>query len=184
MEVIPNIKPRPRLLNSVAGEVQASSPAASATASKHQLRRSGTFGGNGRAIFVGLLLGALAISAVGYLRSTDDAADTHLASVRKFFAVRTRSVSLGRPQSVGDATLRVQIAPSMLRVTAIALGHPRLAIINGKEVTEGDSITLNSPDGGISVSMRVVNIIEGRIELTDGTEIITAPLANEKGSLR
>ena len=184
MQVIPNIKPVPRLLNSAAAEVQAGSSTGSVKASKHRLQRTGTFGGNGRAIFIGLLLGALAVAAVGYLRSTDEAADTHLASVRKFFAVRTRSVSIANPSSGGNAALRVQIDPSMLRVTAIALGHPRLAIINGKEVTEGDSITLSSADGGISVSMRITNIVEGRIELTDGTEIVTAPLVNAKGSLR
>lgn len=184
MQLIPNIKPAPRLLHSAAEEVQAGSSAASAKASKHRLKRAGAFGGNGRAIFIGLLIGALAVSAAGYLRSTDEAGETHLGSVRKFFAVRTRSVMIRNVGSDKGAGLRVQIDPSMLRVTAIALGHPRLAIINGKEVTEGDSVTLNSPDGGISVTMRIVNIVEGRIELTDGTEIITAPLANGKGSLR
>ena len=184
MEVIQNIKSRPRLLESAAAEVQAGSSPLNSKASKHRLKRSDTFGGNGRAIFIGLLLGALVVSGTGYLRSTDDAGDTHLASVRKFFAVRTRSVLIRTVHRGDGAALRVHIDPSMLRVTAIALGHPRLAIINGKEVTEGDSITLNSPDGGISVTMRIVNIVEGRIELTDGTEIITAPLVNSKGSLR
>ena len=184
MQLIPNVKPAPRLLNSAAAEIKARTSAANVKASKHRLKRSGTFGGNGRAIFIGLLLGALVVAAAGYLRSTDLAGETHLASVRKFFAVRTSSVLVPTERTDKGAALRVQIDPSMLRVTAIALGHPRLAIINGKEVTEGDSITLNSPDGGISVTMRIVNIVEGRIELTDGTEIITAPLLNGKGSLR
>jgi hypothetical protein len=181
MQLIPNIKPAPRLLNTAARE--AASSAANSKPSKHRLQRAGTFGGNGRAIFIGLLLGAVAVSAVGYLRSTDADGDTHLASVRKFFAVRTRSV-LVRTMDGAGAPLRVHIDPSMLRVTAIALGHPRLAIINGKEVAEGESITLNSANGGITVTMRVVNIVEGRIELTDGTQIITAPLVNNNGSVR
>ena len=172
MQVIPNIKPTPRLLDTAAVEVRSSGAAVD---SKHRLKRAGSFGGNGRAIFIGLLLGALVVTAAGYFSQHRDSAEHHLASVRRFFAVRTSTVFVEKPDPGKAGPIRVEIHPSMLRVTAIALGHPRLAIINGKEVTEGDSLTLNSPDGSVSVTLRIVNIVEGRIELTDGTKVMTAP---------
>ena len=174
MEVIPNIKSSPRLLNSAAVEVQSSSSPNHAD-SRHKLKPSGGFG-RGKAIFYGLLFGALAITGAGYLSHPGESVEHQLASVRRFFAVRTHSVYVKDPSSETGGPLSVQINPSMIRVTAIALGHPRLAIINGKEVAEGDSITLTTRDGGISVTLRIVNIIEGRIELTDGTHVVTAPL--------
>ena len=177
MQVIPNIKAPPRLLESAAVEVKSAGGEAG-PASRHKLKRSGSSGG-GRAIFNGLLLGALAVAAGGYFSQSGEAVEHQLASVRRFFAVRTSTVVVVKPEGTGGP-LRVQIDPSMLRVTAIALGHPRLAIINGKEVTEGDSLTLNSPDGSISVTLRIVNIVEGRIELTDGTQVMTAPLSSSR----
>ena len=174
MQVIPNEKQAPRLLDSAAVEVDSATLDIS-RALMEERNRSRSFGA-GRAIFFGLLLGALAVAAGGYFSQSGEAVEHQLASVRRFFAVRTSSVLVVKPEGAGGP-LRVQIDPSMLRVTAIALGHPRLAIINGKEVTEGDSITLNSPDGSISVTLRIVNIVEGRIELTDGTQVMTAPLS-------
>ena len=177
MQVIPNDKSSPRLLETAAVDVQsASSP--NAHDSRHRLGRSGGFG-KGRAILFGLLFGALGVAGAGYLARQGESAEDHVASVRRFFAVRTRSVSVAKVDGHGSP-IAVQIAPSMIRVTAIALGHPRLAIINGKEFTEGDSLTLTTAGGGISVSLRIVNIVEGRIELTDGTHVITAPLANSR----
>lgn len=179
MEVIPNAKSSPRLLESAAVEVQSSS-SPNYTASRHKLHRSSGSFGNGKAIFYGLLFGALAITGAGYLSHPGESVEHQLASVRRFFAVRTHSVFVKNPRSETGGPLSVQIDPSMIRVTAIALGHPRLAIINGKEVAEGDLLTLTSRDGGISVSLRIVNIVEGRIELTDGTQVVTAPLSNTR----
>lgn len=175
MQVIPNIKPSPRLLSSVGAEVRNGGDPARQD-SRHKLKRSSSLG-NGRAIFLGLLLGALAVSAVGYFWHSPESADHHMASVRRFLAVRTQKVSTPLAPSEKPSTLTVQIHPSMIRVTAIALGHPRLAIINGKEVTEGDAITLKTRDNRTSVTLHIVRIVEGRIELTDGTHVITAPLA-------
>ena len=181
MQVIPNIKASPRLLNSAAVEVR-SAPGAAGKSSRHKLKRASGGGGNGRAIFMGLLLGGLLVAAVSYCLTRKESVEDQLASVRRFLAVRTRSVAVIQAPSDKAGPLRVHIDASMLRVTAIALGHPRLAIINGKEVTEGDSLTLNSPDGSISVKMRIVNIVEGRLELTDGTQIVTAPLSAKGGA--
>ena len=182
MQVIPNVKPSPRLLTSVAAEVRGG-PQSLSKASGHKLKRSRSLG-NGRAIFLGLLLGVMAVSGVAYLWQSPESTEHHMASVRRFIAVRTQKVSTPVARSENTASVIVQIHPSMLRVTAIALGHPRLAIINGEEVTEGDSITLKTRGGGTSVTLRVVNIVEGRIELTDGTHVVTAPLASSSTSTR
>jgi hypothetical protein len=61
-------------------------------------------------------------------------------------------------------------------VSAIALGHPRLAVINGRSVAEGDSITVHTPSHAVAVTLRVVKIADGRISLTDGTQVITTRL--------
>lgn len=181
MQVIPNVKPSPRLLSSVAADVRSSEDPPSGV-SRHKLKRAGSFG-NGRAIWFGLLLGALVVSGTTYFWHSPESAEHQLASVRRFLAVRTQRVSTIVVPSESTGALSVRIHPSMLRVTAIALGHPRLAIINGKEVTEGDAITLKTPDGGITVTLRIVNIVEGRIELTDGTHVVTAPLASSATKL-
>ena len=178
MQIIPNDKSSPRLLESAAVDFRRdSSP--NSERPRHKLSRSGG-PARGRAILFGLLLGGLVIAGGGYFSHQRESVEHQFASVRRFFAVRTQSVFLTKPAGNEGGPLSVQIDPSMIRVTAIALGHPRLAIINGKEVTEGDALTLTSRGGGISVTLRVVNIVEGRIELTDGTHVVTAPLSNSR----
>jgi hypothetical protein len=61
-------------------------------------------------------------------------------------------------------------------VTAISLGHPRLAIINGQQVAEGEWITVHTPVASVALSLKVLRIGDGRIDLSDGTQEITARL--------
>jgi hypothetical protein len=61
-------------------------------------------------------------------------------------------------------------------VTAIVLGHPRLAVINGRSLAEGDNLVLHAPTMSVAITLRVLRISDGRIELTDGTQTITAQL--------
>ena len=70
----------------------------------------------------------------------------------------------------------VQLSTDVIRVTAIALGHPRLAVINGRSVTEGDTVTVHTPNHAVAVTLRVVKIADGRIDLTDGTQTVSARL--------
>jgi hypothetical protein len=56
------------------------------------------------------------------------------------------------------------------------LGHPRLAVINGRAVAEGDWITLHGPNRAVAVTLRVLKIADGRVDLTDGTQTISAQL--------
>jgi hypothetical protein len=99
--------------------------------------------------------------------------------VRRFLAVRTHKIAEhNSPADVGSL-LKVQLSPELIRVTAIALGHPRLAIINGNEVMEGDTVTVKGYGGTVSVTLTVVKISEGKIDLTDGTRVITTRLPSK-----
>ena len=70
----------------------------------------------------------------------------------------------------------IELSNDMVRVSAISLGHPRLAIINGKAVTEGDAVTLQAPESSIGVTLRVVRIGDGSIDLSDGKKMFSARL--------
>jgi hypothetical protein len=70
----------------------------------------------------------------------------------------------------------VPISSSMVQITAISLGNPSLAIINGKRVAEGDIVPLHTSHPAVKVKLRVQKIADGQIELTDGTQVLTAYL--------
>lgn len=65
----------------------------------------------------------------------------------------------------------------MVQVTAISLGHPRLAVINGHQVAEGDSFALHITPASVVVRLRVLKIVDGRIDLTDGQQVLSVRLA-------
>jgi hypothetical protein len=64
----------------------------------------------------------------------------------------------------------------MVHVTAISLGNPPLAIVNGKRVAEGDLVPLHTAWPAVIVKLRVLKISDGQIDLTDGTQVLTAHL--------
>jgi hypothetical protein len=70
----------------------------------------------------------------------------------------------------------VPIAATMVHVTAISLGDPPLAIVNGKRVAVGDQVPLHSPWPAVIVKLRVLKITDGQIDLTDGNQVLTAHL--------
>ena len=63
-----------------------------------------------------------------------------------------------------------KISLEEVHVTAISLGHPRLAIINGKQRGEGDEIVASS------TRLRITKISDGEVELSSGAQVITARL--------
>ena len=67
-----------------------------------------------------------------------------------------------------------KISLENVHVTAISLGHPRLAIINGKPRGEGDEIVASS------TRLRITKISDGEIELSNGVQVITARLEPPK----
>ena len=168
MRIIWKSSPSPRLLNTVASDVARNK--AEPPTGKFSLKRASLFSGNGRAIFVGIVVGAaiFAILGVTYTR--------HQSQKRQ----RDAGARAGA-EAAGPSAL---ILTNQIQVSAISLGEPRLAIVNGKQVTEGESITVTTPDQLTTVRLRIVRIADGRIDLSDGTQVITARLETSRGPIR
>ena len=68
----------------------------------------------------------------------------------------------------------VKISPDMVHVTAISLGQTRLAIINGKQLAEGNELAVPA------TRLRIVKISDGQVELSNGAQVIKASLETSK----
>jgi len=78
------------------------------------------------------------------------------------------------PDPLGNRGGLVPISPDMLHVTSIALGNPRLTIVNGKRLAEEDWLVVKTPNGEASV--RVISIQDGFVRFKHGGETIDARL--------
>ena len=176
MRLIRKSSPSPRLLNTVVPEVAASK--VEIPPGKTALKGASLFSGNGRAIFVGIVVGAAILSILGitYTRHQSQKRQRE-AGVRA--AVTTPNISPAE-----SPFLPASILTSQIRVSAISLGEPRLAIVNGKQVTEGENITVSIPGRLTTARLRVVKIADGRVDLSDGTQLITALLETSRGPIR
>ncbi len=172
MRLISQKLPAPRLLSTVVTDVR-DKPAERASM-RSRLKGVSLFTGNGRAIFLGLVAGAALICVVGFLYRREQVARQHAEEARRMVAVSTQSVS--RPEPIV-----IQISADLIHVTAISLGHPRLATINGRTVAEGEFLTLHTPTANVAVTLRVARISDGVIELTNGPQLITARLEVRSG---
>lgn len=68
----------------------------------------------------------------------------------------------------------VKISPEAIHVTAISLGQPRLAIVNGKQLGEGDEVVAEA------ARLRIVKISDGEVEFSSGAQVVLARLAPPK----
>jgi len=176
MHLIPSRMPEPRLLSSAVRNLPKTAEPAEDSSGRSRLKGDGLFTGNGRAIFIGLGVAAVVIFGSGWIFERHLSLKHDEVAVPKVIPVITQSV-LGPPPS--NATPRpvvVHINADVLRVSAIVLGHPRLAVINGHSVAEGDTFVLHTPTKSVAVTLRVLKISDGQIELSDGTQVITARL--------
>lgn len=176
MRLLPQRGPAPRLLNSVVAEPRFRKPGGAESDVRSRLRGVSIFSGNARAMFLGILLGAAVLSLIGVVYSGHRAAIRSEEASRKLVNVSTQSLSASPHSQVPPAPITVQMRADLLHVTAISLGHPRLAIINGHQVAEGELITVHTPTAFVALTLKVLTIGDGRIDLTDGTQIITARL--------
>ena len=71
----------------------------------------------------------------------------------------------------------VKIDPAALNVTAISLGQPRLAIVNGRQLGEGDEVLTDA------ARLRIVKISDGEVEFSSGAQVVLARLAPPKPPL-
>jgi hypothetical protein len=167
MRLVSHKIPAPRLLSTVVPEVREKPPERGSMRSR--LTSGALLSGNGRAIFLGLVLGAILISTISVFYARHQAARRHAEEERKLQAVSLHGISTSQP-------IVVKISADLIHVSAISLGHPRLAIINGQLLGEGERFTLHTPAASIAISLQVTRIADGGIELTDGIQTIKARL--------
>ena len=157
MRVISQTTPTPRLLHSVVPELRESK--AERIGGRFRLKGASLFTGNGRAIFLGIVLGAAVLSAIGISYTRYQSARRQEEAHRKLLTVAAHS-----------------------HVTAISLGHPRLAIINGQQAAEGDQIVVHTPAASAAITLRILKILDGRVDLSDGTQLISLRLEIPSGT--
>ena len=75
---------------------------------------------------------------------------------------------------LGKQGALIPLSPDLIHVTSIALGTPRLTIVNGKRLAEEDWLVLKTPQGEASV--RVISIQDGFVRFKHGGETIDARL--------
>lgn len=61
----------------------------------------------------------------------------------------------------------------MIHVTAISLGHPQLALVNGQQVAEGDQVTLHLTTPNAVVKLQILKIADGQVDLGDGKQVLS-----------
>lgn len=177
MEIAPNQDVAPRLLDSdVCGfkAIVDDEPANVAN-----VKRSGIFGSR-PAIFIGIIVGALLICGLAVFFATRPSAEpeTPAKSERLIPVSGTPSpviVATPPPLWPSRAT-SIEVTPDMLKVSAISLGHPRLAVINHQQVAEGDWVTVQTANARVAVKLHIIKILDGRIELNVGNQTITVPI--------
>lgn len=177
MRILWKSSPSPRLLNTVEPDVAPTK--AEPPAGRFSLKRSSLFSGNGTAIFAGIVVGAAILSILGITYTRHQSRKTQNEPGARAPAVTTSNTSPAE-----SASPRATILASQIHVSAISLGEPRLAIVNGKQVTEGESITISSPSQSAPVRLQVVKIADGRIDLSDGMQVITARLETSRAPNR
>jgi hypothetical protein len=173
VELIPSKMPDKRVITSLDP-----APTESADADEESpftLKGSEVFSGNPRAMFTGIILGALLISAGGVAYVKHERKTRLDMQVPRSFTPAKNKTITAPPGDTAPAPVVVDIRDS-IHVSAIALGHPRLAVINGRAVAEGDWLTVHTPTRAVTVKLRVLKIADGAIDLTDGTQTIRAQL--------
>ena len=138
------------------------------------LKGAGMMSGNSRWIFIGALIGAMLLSVGGIVFT--HYRDKNGESLRLPTFVKARTQTLAGESGAPPAPIIIQLSADMVRVSAIALGHPRLAVINGKTVTEGEQVPLQAPNSAVALILRIVRIGDGSIDLTDGKQMFSAKL--------
>jgi hypothetical protein len=166
--------PEPRLLSSLDPEETA--PLTARCHSPSMEKEAGGSSGTRRWIYAGII-GAMVFSIIAFIFGRSAGKDGEQLGFRRFIKARTHSLAASPQSAETPAPVVVQLSADVLSVSAIALGHPRLALVNGKPVSEGDTIVVHTPIRSIAFTLRVVKISDGRIDLSDGSNVFCARLA-------
>ena len=179
MGLLPSDKPRSRLFESIAGPEYAAArePVSRAISSGRRLLR----------LFYRGVAAVLMLSGVVFWYTRHGAVHDEAIAIRKLIAVGTRVLSSAAHPAVPPTPIVVQLSTDLVQVTSIALGHPRLAVINGKQVSDGDTIVVHTPTRSVAITLRVLEISDRQVKLSDGTQQVTAhlirPLAQQNSTV-
>jgi len=168
----PNSMPEPRLISSLDAEETA--PLEDRSDSPFVEKGARVSHGKRRWI-LSIVIAAIIVSIIAFF-GWSASRDGQQPVFRMFIKARTHSLAASPHSAETPAPVVVQLSADVLRVTAIALGHPRLAIVNGKPVSEGDAIVVHAPNRFVALTLRVVKISDGRIDFSDGSKVFSAQL--------
>jgi hypothetical protein len=177
MRVIPSKMPEPKLISSVVPEAEEKTSISEGAEWPFALGGSRPFGGHGRAILVGVVVGAVVICFAGAIFHRHHRLRAEELAAPKVLSVVTKKVFGSSHSEATPVPMVVKIDADVLRISAIVLGHPRLAVVNGRTVAEGDTVLVHTPARAVAVTLRVLKISEGRVTLSDGTQVIEARLS-------
>lgn len=131
------------------------------------------FTGTGRLTFIGSLILVTIAFSVGFSYLLQ-----HKWNGRT--AARTNSASgtasLTAANEAVTTNPAIQLHQDMFNVTAIAMDQVPLAIVNGKRVAEGETLSVGTPEGPIAV--RVARIEEGLVRFAYGHQRLEIKLSN------
>jgi hypothetical protein len=173
MQLVPNQLPPERLLVSM--EAQESRPVVDGSDSPFVLKGAGAMSGNSRWLFIGAVIGAMLLSVAGIVVRQYRDKNGEPLRFPTFIKARTSGLAAAGTTDPPPAIV-IQLSADMVRVSAIALGHPRLAVINGRTVTEGDNVILQAPGSAVALILRVAKIGDGSIQLSDGKNLYYAQI--------
>jgi hypothetical protein len=110
-----------------------------------------------------LAIGAVAAGAIYWLRHEESVTQRPISVLK---TIRQAMPTPPRPP--------VRVSSDLLHVSAIALGDVRLAIVNDKQLTEGDWLEVRTSDG--VAALRVVKIEDGFVHFGYAGQTIDAKL--------
>jgi hypothetical protein len=125
---------------------------------------------------VGICAGVVVICFAGAIFHRHHRLKPEELAVPKVLSVVTRKIFGSSHSGATPVPVVVKIDADVLHISAIVLGHPRLAVINGRTVAEGDTVLVHTPARAVAVTLRVLKISEGGVTLSEGTQVIEARL--------
>ena len=174
MQLVQNQLPPERLITSMDAHERVTTTTPDGSDSPFVLKGANAMSGNSRWLFIGALIGMMLLSVGGIIFTHYRDKNGESLQFPTFIKARTQGLANG--SGAPPAPIVIQLSADMVRVSAIALGHPRLAVINGKTVTEGDQVALAAPNSPVALILRIVKIGDGSIDLTDGKQMFSAKL--------
>jgi hypothetical protein len=156
LHIVPRDKPAPRLLNTA---VSITPQGAANPPKTRALRKLLIF------LVSAMAIGAVAAGAIYWLRYEESVTQRPLSVLKTI-----RQAMPTPPRSP------LTVSSDLLHVSAIALGDVRLAIVNDKQLTEGDWLEVRTPDG--VAALHVVKIEDGLVRFGYAGQTIDANLTS------